>query len=292
MGGIMAEASRAGAIGPKDVFQRSNMPSRWERIAGVSPKIDADRKFLVFVAARYRGDPRLPRPGDVIAPVALLIRSVAVFLTVLSTVLLAVGLSGTPAMAVVGGVLMACALATLLIVNVSAGEEIRHYRDIRVRSLETESRLRSSQLSSSDADTLNEMLRCDEGTLSYCAAKIASEIERDPAWDRQSPGFVQIDLWDELAEVGASARRIALDREATEQLERGRLRGDSDIRAVISESKESRREALAALAARIHGFADYRDRIQRLSALEVRDRGSLDRAVRLVSDEQARERLT
>ena len=60
----MAERQPVGAghhIEPKDVFGRSNMPSRWERLTGVSPKIPEDRTFLSFVAARYRGETRLPR---------------------------------------------------------------------------------------------------------------------------------------------------------------------------------------------------------------------------------------
>lgn len=93
-----------------------------------------------------------------------------------------------------------------------------------------------------------------------------------------------------MAEISGAG--VAQDREATEQLERGRLRDDPEIRAVITEDKEQRRASLAALAARIHDFADYRDRIQRISAREVRDRSSLDRATRLVSDEQATNRLT
>ena len=43
-------------VKPKDVFARSNMPSRWERLTNVSPKTLQDRKYLAFVAARYRGD--------------------------------------------------------------------------------------------------------------------------------------------------------------------------------------------------------------------------------------------
>jgi len=194
--------------------------------------------------------------------------------------------------AIVGAVLLASAVLVLLAVAVWAGSSIRQYRDLRTRALEAESRLQSKGLSTTDAGTLNEMIQCDEGTLAYCAAKIASEIDRDPGWGGQSAAFLQIDLWDELADVGASARRIAQDRQATEQLKRGRLRDDPEIRLVITEDKEQRRVALTALAARVHDFADYRDHIQRISAREERDRSSLDRATRLVSDEQARNRVT
>jgi hypothetical protein len=54
-------------ITAKDVFDRSNMPSRWERLTGVGPKIPKDRKFLNFVAARYCGEPRLPHPRQLSA---------------------------------------------------------------------------------------------------------------------------------------------------------------------------------------------------------------------------------
>ena len=291
----MAEISGAGAeraVSPKDVFQRSNMPSRWERLTGVSPKIDADRRFLVFMANRYRGEARLPHPDDMTPPAALFVRTIAMVVAAGSVLIGALGLANHPAMAVVGGALLACALLVLLAVAAWTGPSIRQYRDLRARAVEAESRLQSERLSTADAGTLNEMIQCDEGTLAYCAAKIASEIDRDPGWGTHSVGFLQIDLWDELADVGASARGIAQDRKATEQLERGRLRDDPEIRAVITEDKRQRRAALDALAARIHDFADYRDRIQRISAREVRDRSSLDRATRLVSDEQARNRPT
>lgn len=291
----MAEISGAGAeraISPKDVFQRSNMPSRWERIAGVAPKIDADRKFLAYVAARYQGEERLPHPSDVTPPAALFVRRIAMVVAPGSVLIVALGLAEHPAVAVVGGALLTCAMLVLVVVAAWASQSIRRYRDLHARAMQAESRLQSERLSTADADTLNEMIQCDEGTLAYCAAKIASEIDRDPGWEEHSVGFLQIDLWDELADVGASARRIAQDRKATEQLERGRLRDDTEVRAVITEDKEHRRAALATLAARVHDFADYRDRVQRISAREVRDRTSLDRATRLASDEQARNRLT
>lgn len=291
----MTEASRSGperSISPKDVFQRSNMPSRWERLAGVAPKIDTDREFLAFVAARFRGEPRLPHPDDLAAPVALRVRTGAAALAWVSAAIVVVGLTGQPAVAILGGALLACALVMLLTVALSARETISRYQDLRARAVEAESLLRAGRLSPADTDTLNRMILCDEGTLSYCAAKVASEIARDPGWATDSAAFLPIDLWDELAEIGESARQIALDREAAEKLERGRLRADPDIRAVIAEAKDDRRTALAALAARVHGFADYRDRIQRLSARDVRDRSALERATRLASDEQARDRLT
>lgn len=277
-------------IAPKDVFKRSNMPSRWERLTSVAPKIDADRTFLVFVAARYRGEPRLPHPDDVVAPVAMHVRSAAAVLAWAFAATVVVGLIAEPMLAIVGATLLACALVTLMVTGWTAGHAIRGYKDVHARAVAVQSRLDSDRLNDEEADTLNEMIHCDEGTLSYCAAKIASEIERDPAWHTNAIGFIEIDLWDELAEVGASAHRIAQDREATEQLERGRLRDDPDARKMVDEDKLLRRDALAALAARVHSLADYRDRVQRVSARESRDRTALDRAVRLASDEQARDR--
>lgn len=279
------------AVTPKDVFARSNMPSWWERLTGVAPKIDADRKFLAFVAARYRGEPRLPSPTDIVAPVSLLVRTIATMLASAGVAFVVIGVFTGGGIAIAGAMLLAGALLALCAVEAIAGPEIRRYRDLHTRAVVAQSRLGSKWLDDEDAETLNNMICCDEGTLTYCAAKIASEIERSPAWGPDAIGFVEIDLWDELAEIGASARRIALDREATEELERGRLRDDHDIRSMINEDKQIRRKAIAALAARVHALADYRDRVQRCSARELRDRGALDRAVRLVCDEQARNRL-
>lgn len=135
------------------------------------------------------------------------------------------------------------------------------------------------------------MINCDEGTLTYCAAKIASEIEQDPAWDSPHLDIIAIELWDELADIGASARQIAKDREATERLERGRLRGDPEVRAMIDADKQLRNEALTLLAARVHAFADYRDRLHRHGMAASRETSALSRAMRLASDEQAIDRL-
>ena len=138
--------------------------------------------------------------------------------------------------------------------------------------------------------TLNKMITCDEGTLAYCAAKIASEIERDPNWTSSRLDIVPIDLWNELAEVGESARQIAEDHEATAELERSRLRSERDVQATIDEDNRLRKEALALLAARVHTLADYRDRVHRLSMTARRDSAALSRAVRRASDQQATNR--
>lgn len=100
-----------------------------------------------------------------------------------------------------------------------------------------------------------------------------------------------IDLWDELAEVGESARQIAEDRIATTSLEKSRLRDHADVKAEIAEDKRLRKESLALLAARVSAFADYRDRLHRLSVTATRDKNALSRAVRRVADEQATGRL-
>jgi hypothetical protein len=103
--------------------------------------------------------------------------------------------------------------------------------------------------------------------------------------------IVPIDLRDELAEVGESARLIHEDRKATRALESSRLRDDPDVRATIAEDKEAMKEALALLAARVSSFADYRDQVQRLSMHARRDETALSRTVRRFADEQATNRL-
>jgi hemoglobin-like flavoprotein len=100
-----------------------------------------------------------------------------------------------------------------------------------------------------------------------------------------------IDLWAELTDVGKSARQIAEDRRATTAFEKSRLRDDPEVRATIDEDKQSRKEALTLLATRVHAFADYRDRVHRLTMTLRRDKNALSRAVQRVSDQQATDRL-
>ncbi|MBY0287300.1 MAG: hypothetical protein K2X52_09130 [Mycobacteriaceae bacterium] len=66
-----------------------------------------------------------------------------------------------------------------------------------------------------------------------------------------------IDLWDELTDVGESARQIAEDRRATESVQRSRLRDHADMKLTIAEDKKLRKEALTLLSARVYSFADY-----------------------------------
>ncbi|MDO3634438.1 hypothetical protein [Mycolicibacterium arseniciresistens] len=279
---------RTRPITPRDVFQRSNMPSRWERLTSVSPKTAADRKYLAFVAARYRGDGRLPHPDQLATPSAL--RAVQIAKTcavvVASLALIGIVTEQLTTAAAAGGCL-AATLIVLLILSVSAGPQIRTFHDVRTRAEAAQSRLHADRMDAEDSGTLNEMITHDEGTLAYCAAKIAAEIEQDPGRRSDAVGIVPIDLWDEVAEVGASARQIAEDRRATETLEWGRLRDEPDVRAAIEEDRLQRKEAIALLAARVHAFADYRDRVHRDGMAALRELNSLNRMVRLASDEQA-----
>jgi hypothetical protein len=191
---------------------------------------------------------------------------------------------------VAAGVLVLLAVVGIVGQNLTESET-QSFRALRARAELAEARLHADSLDSEDADTLNRMITCDEGTLTYCAAKIASEIEQEPTWDSSSTGFVPIDLWEELAEIAGSASLIARDREESEALERGRLRDDPEIRAAIDEERHQRTEAITALTARVHAFADYRDRVQRHGALVRREHGAVDRVVRKVIDEQAGDRL-
>ncbi len=191
----------------------------------------------------------------------------------------------------VASVILVFALVAIMSISVLTGPATNHFKALRSRCASAESRLHSCPMDSEDTKTVHEMITCDEGTLAYCAAKIASEIEQEPAWDVDAVGFVAIDLWDELAEVGASARQIAQDRKVTQALESGRLRDDPEVRAVIEEDKQLRKDAIALLAARVHAFADYRDRVHCHGMATLRDRNTLGRMVRLASDEQAIIRL-
>ncbi len=250
-------------ITPKDVFARSNMPSRWERLTNVAPKTALDRRYLAFMAARYRGDKRLPRPHEIDPPDELQIRRTAQLIGLASgatgAVLIASGgATHVPALVIVGLVLLVLALVAVMVVFASTQPAVSEFDALRSRCERAESRLHADPLHSADTSTLNKMITCDEGTLAFCAAKIASEIERDPNWTSSRLDIMPIDLWNELAEVGESARQIAEDREATVGLERSRLRDEPDVRATIDEDNQLRKEAIALLATRVHTLADYR----------------------------------
>lgn len=283
-------------IAPKDVFARSNMPSRWERLTNVAPKNAPDRMYLAFVAARYRGDDLLTHPDDLVPPDEFYVRDRTLMV---GWPLIAVGVGLTltgvvthlALLAIVGIVLLVCAVVTVLVVGVVTQPAISDFRAQKALCEAAEARLYADPMDSENTATLNEMITHDEGTLAYCAAKIASEIEQDPSWGSPQIDLTMIDLWDELTDVGESARQIADDRRATESLQKSRLRDHEDMKRTIAEDQKLRKEALTLLAARVYSFADYRDHVQRLSITARRDENALSRAVRRVSDEQATNRL-
>jgi hypothetical protein len=190
-----------------------------------------------------------------------------------------------------GAVMAIAALVVIVAFSVTYARPIRSFRELQQRSEAAEARLHADRLDPEDATTLSEMITCDEGTLTYCAAKIAAEIERDAGWGSDSLGFVAVDLREEVADIAASARQIAEDRRTIEALERGHLRTDPEVRDAIHEGKQQRSTALALLAARVHAFADYRDRVQLHGLAAHRERSEVNRAVRMAIDEQARDRL-
>ena len=209
-------------VKPKDVFARSNMPSRWERLTNVAPKTAQDRKYLAFVAARYRGDKRLPPPDALEAPREIYTRKSALHAGV-PMAAVGVGLSAVggathlPLIVVAGVVLVVGALVAVLAVYLSTQQAVSQFYALKSRCERAESRLHADPMDSENTTTINEMIRCDEGTLAYCAAKIASEIEQDSNWRSSRLDILSIDLWEELAEVGASASQITEDRRATDK---------------------------------------------------------------------------
>lgn len=283
-------------IAPKDVFARSNMPSRWERLTNVSPKTAPDRMYLAFVAARFRGDELLPHPDDVEPPEAFGTRRAAGYVcwaaAALASILFIIGLTAhLPAAAVAAVAMLVAVLMGAAIIAMATQPAITEFNALRAECVREESRLHGDSLDPENTSTLNAMINHDEGTLAYCAAKIASEIDQDPAWHSTHIDIVPIDLWDELTDIGESARQISEDREATRAVEKGRLRDDPDVRTTIREDKQQRAEALALLAARVSAFADYRDHVHRVSISAGRDSKALSRTVRRVADQQAVQRL-
>lgn len=283
-------------IAAKDVFDRCNMPSRWERLTGVAPKIADDRKFLAFAAARYQGEPRLPHPGTLVAPQELerdvFGRMAFLFAWPSAAGLTVIGLiTQQVVLGVVGVVVFIGAAAARVWVSASSRPAITEFTALKERCEAAHRRVHGGSLDPEYRSTLDTMITCDEGTLAYCAAKIASEITRDPAWGSPLLEVVSIDLWDEVAEIADSARSIADDRESSERLEQGRLRDDPEVQEMIKAEKRSRAEALALLAARLHAFADYRDRVHRRGAAALRDSRTASRALRRAADEVAATKL-
>ena len=279
-------------ITPKDVFDRSNMPSWWERLTGVGPKIAEDKKFLAFAAARYRREPRLPHPRTLVAPAELereLFARMACRLARWSAVGLAVIGVITPqsVLVVIGVAVFIAAIAVKAWVSTFTGPAIAEFTALQSRCEEAHRRVYGDSLDPEYRSTLDQMITCDEGTLAYCAAKIASEIARDPAWASPRLDVAAINVWDEVAEIAHSARIIAEDRETCERLEQGRLRNDPEVLEIIEAENSSRSEALALLAARVHAFADYRDRVHRRGMAALRDSNTISRAMRRAADEVA-----
>lgn len=277
----------------KDVFARSNMPSRWERLTNVAPKTSRDREYLAFVAARYRGDVRLPLPDEIAPPVEIHTRVHTKYMSVAAAafgLLLAIPAEGAEALLILGIVLIVGAVVGFVVVYAATQPAVSQYYSLRDHCARAEARLHADPLDSENTSTLNSMITRDEGTLAYCAAKIASEIEKEANWQWSRIDILPIDLRDELAEVGESARQIAEDYRATRALESSRLRDDPDVRATIDEDKAARKEALALLAARVSKLADYRDQVQRLSMYAHREEAALSRTVRRVVDQYAAKR--
>lgn len=277
---------------PKDVFDRSNMPSRWERLTGVSPRIDEDRKFLAFVAARYKGEPRLPHPGALVVPAEVRRRQNANFVggwaSVAAIVVTLIGVAAQLSfLTAVGLVVLIVSVGYVASVSTMTAVAVAGFTALKSRCAAAQARVHSEFLDPEYQFTLDKMITCDEGTLAYCAAKIASEIEREPAWSSGVLEVITIDLWNEVAEIGHSARLTAEDRESTERLLRGRLRDDPEVKATIEADKRAHGEAISLLAARVNAFADYRDKVQRLGMAALRDSRTVSRAMRLAADELA-----
>jgi len=295
----MAERQPAGGsrqIAPKDVFRRCNMPSRWERLTGVAPRIPEDTKFLSFVAARYRGEERLPHPAALAVPKEVLLRQRTGFLcgwvSAFGVLVGIVGMAaGQPLLAGLAAVALIGAVAAVVVVSMSTEPAILDFNALRSRCEAAQARLSADCLDPEYRSTLNKMINCDEGTLAYCAAKVASEIQRAAGWESTRLDVVAIDLWDELAEIGASAGQIAEDRELTEELQRGRLRDDPEVRETIEADERMRAEGIALLAARVSALADYRDRVHRRGAVAVRDSRLAKRAITIAADDLAARKL-
>ena len=290
------QTSERRSISPKHVFDRSNMPSRWERLTGVSPKIAEDKPFLAFVAARYIGEERLPHPDTLMAPDEVRQRQAAgVFgrwACVTTAALAVIGLTaGQVLLLGIAASGLVVAMAAVILISVATAPAVLEFSTMKARCEKAQARLHSDSLDSEYRSVLNTMIDCDEGTLAYCAAKIASEIQRQVASHTASLEVVAVDLWDELESIGASAREIAEDREQTEILARSRLRDTREVQDTIASDKRLQEAAILLLAARVNAFADYRDRLHLLGSTAWRDGRIARRAMRLSSDELAADRL-
>lgn len=291
----MSDCSSGGEprrISPKDVFERSNMPSRWERLTGVAPKIAEDKLFLAFVAARYLGEPRLPHPDKLPVPDALRQKQTVDFFggwaSVGAAIVAVIGLaSNQPVLFGLAALALIGAVGIVVVVSISTGPPIREFNALKYRCDEAHARIHGDSFDPEYRSTLNSMINYDEGTLAYCAAKIASEIQRQVAAESARLEVIAIDLWDELDEIATSAREITEDREATERLQQSRLRDKPEVRETIASDQQLRAAAISLLAARVYAFADYRDRLHLLGTNAWRHDRIIRRAMRLTSDELA-----
>lgn len=271
------------------------MPSRWERLTGVSPKIAEDKLFLAFVASRYLGEKRLPHPEALAVPEELRQKQTADLLggwaCVGSIVLAHIGLaSGQPVLFGFAALGLIAALGVIVVVSIAATPAIVQFAALKAECEKTHTRLHADPLDPDYRAALNAMINCDEGTLAYCAAKIASEIRRQVSAEAARLEVVAVDLWDELDAIATSAREITEDREQAERLERSRLRDRPEVRETLESDQELRATAVSLLAGRVYAFADYRDRLHILGTNAWRDNRITRRALRLTSDELAARR--
>lgn len=211
------------AVIPKDVFDRSNMPSRWERLTNVAPKIAEDRWCLAFVAARYLGEEDLPDPDTLVVPDELRQReqvgAVSMGVGWCAAALVFIGIvSGLPVLTAITAAIVVAVLIARAVVWLTTSAAVTGYLTLKARCEAAEARLDADPLHPDYRTILAEMIDRDEGTLAYCAAKIASEILRDPGWESDRLAIAQVDLCDELTEIAQSARQIAEDRTATRRL--------------------------------------------------------------------------
>lgn len=248
------------------------------------------------MAARYSGEERLPDPGALVYPHEFRQKQDANlfggYACVAAIILAIIGLSADqPIVFGVATLGLIAAVAVMVVVSVSTAPAIADFSALRARCEAAHARLHGDSLDPEYRSTINAMINCDEGTLAYCAAKIASEIQRQVALESAGLEVIAIDLWDELDAIGASAREIAEDREETESLDRSRLRDDREVGETIAADKQMRDAAIALLSARVYAFADYRDRLHRLGTAVLRESRINSRAIRLAADELAANRL-
>lgn len=205
----MAERRPSGEhrrIAPKDVFERCNMPSRWERLTGVAPKTDPDRQYLSFLAACYRGEKRLPYPGTLVVPAEFgrhyCAQLFGRWTSAGAVIIVVTGLAIQQlVLAALAGAALVAAAVAMVQVWWETAPAIKEFNTLKSRCEATYARLCANSIDPRYRNTLNEMITCDEGTLAYCAAKIASEIYQDPAWKSDRLEVIAISLLDEVAEI-------------------------------------------------------------------------------------------